>query len=52
MPRLARQKSPTEIYHVMVRGINRDYIFETDENNIIGDGSFVCNIVELPGTVL
>jgi len=42
MPRLARQKSPTEIYHVMVRGINRDYIFETDENKehyleILGD---------------
>lgn len=31
MPRVARQKSPTEIYHVMVRGINRDYIFNTDE---------------------
>jgi REP element-mobilizing transposase RayT len=31
MPRVARQKSPTGIYHVMVRGINRDYIFDTDE---------------------
>jgi len=42
MPRAARQKSPTEIYHVMVRGINRDYIFNTDEEKecylgILGD---------------
>ncbi len=42
MPRLARQKSPTGIYHVMVRGINRDYIFSTEEEKknylkILGD---------------
>ena len=30
MPRPARQKSPTGIYHVMIRGINRGYIFDTD----------------------
>jgi REP element-mobilizing transposase RayT len=31
MPRIAREASPTGIYHIMARGINRDYIFGTDE---------------------
>ena len=31
MPRTAREQSPTGIYHIMARGINRDYIFGTDE---------------------
>ncbi len=30
MPRLARLKSPTNIYHIMIRGINREYIFRSD----------------------
>jgi len=28
MPRKAREESPTGIYHVMMRGINRQSIFE------------------------
>ena len=32
MPRSARIKSPTEIYHVMLRGINRQPIFLDDED--------------------
>lgn len=33
MPRTARQKSKTGIYHVMLRGINQQRIFEDDEDN-------------------
>jgi len=33
MPRKARKKSSTGIYHVMLRGINRQLIFEDDEDN-------------------
>ena len=33
MPRTARKKSSTGIYHVMLRGINRQSIFEDDEDN-------------------
>lgn len=32
MPRVAREKSRTGIYHVMLRGINRQTIFEEDED--------------------
>ena len=32
MPRAAREKSDTGIYHVMLRGINRQIIFEDDED--------------------
>lgn len=32
MPRAARQKSSTDIYHVILRGINRQRIFEEDED--------------------
>lgn len=32
MPRKARKKSKTGIYHIMVRGINRQRIFEDDED--------------------
>lgn len=32
MPRTARKKSLTGIYHVMLRGINRQQIFEDDED--------------------
>ncbi|MEQ8175558.1 MAG: transposase [Syntrophomonadaceae bacterium] len=31
MPRTARRKSETGIYHVMLRGINRQVVFESDE---------------------
>ena len=33
MPRKAREKSSTKIYHVMLRGINGQSIFEDDEDN-------------------
>ncbi len=32
MPRMARQKSESGIYHVMLRGINQQQIFEDDED--------------------
>lgn len=32
MPRTARQKSPNGIYHIMMRGINREPIFHDDED--------------------
>ena len=32
MPRLPRQKSDSGIYHIMLRGINQQVIFEDDED--------------------
>ena len=34
MPRIARKKSISNIYHVMIRGINRQVIFEEDADRI------------------
>ncbi|WP_371367633.1 hypothetical protein SRRS_14980 [Sporomusa rhizae] len=34
MPRTARKKSKNGIYHIMLRGINRQTIFEDDEDRI------------------
>ncbi len=34
MPRVAREKSETGIYHVILRGINRQTIFEDEEDAI------------------
>ena len=34
MPRHAREQSVTGIYHVMLRGVNRQSIFEDDEDNV------------------
>ncbi|SDE00302.1 hypothetical protein SPACI_055620 [Sporomusa acidovorans DSM 3132] len=34
MPRTARKKSNSGIYHIMIRGINRQTIFEDDEDRI------------------
>ncbi len=34
MPRIARQKSKSGIYHIMLRGTNRQEIFHEDEDNI------------------
>ncbi|MBP1950941.1 transposase [Virgibacillus litoralis] len=34
MPRSARRKSSNGIYHIMLRGINRQTIFENDEDKI------------------
>lgn len=33
MPRQARQKSKSKIYHIILRGINRQSIFEDEEDN-------------------
>ena len=44
MPRQARQASGTGIYHVMMRGINHQNIFEDEEyNRRSGDGSEVTH---------
>ena len=34
MPRIARKKSISNFYHVMIRGINRQNIFEEDEDRL------------------
>jgi hypothetical protein len=34
MPRTARKKGNSGIYHIMLRGINRQTIFEDDEDRI------------------
>ena len=34
MPRRARRKSESGIYHIMLRGINRQVIFEDEEDNL------------------
>ncbi|WP_291349596.1 transposase [Desulfosporosinus sp.] len=34
MPRKAREQSPTGIYHVMMRGINRQSIFEEEKDRL------------------
>ena len=34
MPRSARKKSSSGIYHVILRGINKQRIFEDDEDNL------------------
>ena len=34
MPRTARKKSNSGIYHIMLRGINRQIIFEDDEDRV------------------
>jgi len=52
MPRHARQKSETGIYHIMLRGINRQNIFE-DEEDIVqkqGGGSFALEYSMYIGT--
>lgn len=32
MPRIARKDSKSSFYYVMVQGINKEYIFDTDFN--------------------
>ncbi|MBC3805688.1 transposase, partial [Acetobacterium fimetarium] len=34
MPRKAREKSATAVYHVVLRGINRQVIFEDQEDHV------------------
>ncbi len=47
MPRQAREKSQSGIYHIMLRGINQQQIFEDEEDNlkflkILADYKAVC----------
>ena len=47
MPRRAREKSSTEIYHVMIRGINKQAIFNDAEDNekfleIVAECKAIC----------
>jgi len=35
MPRIARKKSSTGIYHVVLRGINKQRIFEDDQDKYL-----------------
>ncbi|SNS65314.1 Transposase IS200 like [Anaerovirgula multivorans] len=34
MPRKAREKSENGIYHIVLRGINKQIIFEDEEDNV------------------
>ena len=43
MPRQERTKSGTGIYHVMLRGINRQDIFEDDEDYLQAELHFQIN---------
>jgi len=56
MPRQSRKKSSTGIYHVMIRGINKQAIFSDDEDNkrflqILSDCKEICEF-ELYGYCL
>ena len=42
MPRLSRNKSKTNFHHVMVQGINKEYIFK-DEEHIIAYKNIILN---------
>ncbi len=42
MPRIMRKRSPTDIYHIMIRGINQQNIFVEDEDN----EKFIDTLVE------
>jgi putative transposase len=44
MPRTVRKKSKSGIYHIIMRGINQQIIFEDGRNKCQGDG-VVDNIV-------
>ena len=41
MPRQERLQSATGIYHVMLRGINKQDIFEDDEDEKLGTECFI-----------
>ncbi|EIW00401.1 hypothetical protein [Thermoanaerobacter siderophilus] len=47
MPRKAREKSKTGIYHIMLRGINRETIFQSDDDYI----KFISIIQQLRNNV-
>ena len=42
MPRLSRNKSKTNFHHVMVQGINKEFIFK-DEEHIIAYKNIILN---------
>ena len=54
MARLARQQSGTGIYHVMLRGINRQNIFEDDEDfqRMVGSLYALCHRFDEEGNRL
>ena len=54
MARLARQQSGTGIYHVMLRGINRQNIFEDDEDfqHMVGSLYALCHRFDEDGNRL
>ena len=39
MPRQAREISPTGYYHIMMRGINKDYIYQSIQDRV---GQAMC----------
>ena len=41
MPRQARTISPTSIYHVILRGVNKQQVFEDEEDYYVSSTSFV-----------
>ena len=50
MPRIPRQKSESGIYHIMLRGINQQIIFEDDEDytkfiTVWGRGNFCTKLL-------
>jgi hypothetical protein len=44
MPRVAREKSKTGIYHIILRAVNRQIIFEEDGHNCQPGGRFSWSI--------
>ena len=47
MPRSIRKKSKTGIYHVMLRGINRQDIFEDEEDYVNTESPVHLEIIQL-----
>ena len=50
MARVAREKSKTGIYHIMLRGINRQTIFEDNQDRVrfldtLGEYKNICEFV-------
>ena len=51
MPRIRREESGTGIYHVMLRGINRQDIFDEPGSKNHRDRFLIPRTIELMGTV-
>lgn len=45
MPRRARKKSENEIYHIILRGIKRQAIFENDEDKKLFETIMNCKTI-------